>query len=73
MNNTSRSSTVSKRLLKVYRGHFCLRFGHVYKSHPVIRLGGIYLSALDFQIGDEIEVYAERGMILITKVGSESV
>jgi hypothetical protein len=58
----------SKRLLKVYRGHFCVGLRHIYKAHPVIRLGGIYLSALDFQIGDEIEVTTERGRILITKV-----
>jgi hypothetical protein len=58
----------SKRKLKVYRGHFCLRFGHSYKAHPVISLGGIYLSAFDFQIGDVIEVSTEKGRIVITKV-----
>ncbi len=63
----------SKRKLKVYRGHFCLRFGHAYKAHPVIRLGGIYLSALDFHIGDVIEVSAEKGRIVITKVNDGNV
>lgn len=58
----------SKRILKVYRGSYCLRFGRIYKAHPVIRLGGLYLSALDFKIGDMIEVQTERGKIVITKV-----
>ncbi len=42
--------TASRRQMKVYRGHFVLKYGRVFKAHPVIRLGGIYLSALDFQI-----------------------
>lgn len=66
--NEESNHICSKRLLKVYRGHYCLRYGHVYKPHPVIRLGGIYLSVLDFQIGDKIEVQTERGKIVITKV-----
>jgi hypothetical protein len=62
--------TSSKRVLKVYRGHHCCGRHHLYKPHPVIRLGGIYLSALDFQIGDVIEVKVKRGEIIITKVNS---
>ena len=34
----------------------------------MIRFGGVYLSALDFQIGDSIEITVERGKIVITKV-----
>ena len=60
----------SKRVLKVYRGHYCSGMRNVYKPHPVIRLGGVYLSALDFQIGDVIEVKVKRGEIVITKVNS---
>ena len=62
-----------KRILKVYSGYYCSSIGHRYKSHPVIRLEGIYLSAIDFQIGDKIEVTTEHGRILITKAVSENV
>ena len=63
------NQTPSKRVLKVYRGHHCSGIRHqIYKPHPVIRLGGVYLSALDFQIGDMIEVEVRRGEIVITKV-----
>jgi hypothetical protein len=62
------NNTPSKRVLRVYRGHHCSSRHHLYKPHPVIRLGGVYLSALDFQIGDRIEVAVRRGEIVITKV-----
>lgn len=68
MNDKTDEQPFSKRLLKVYRGYYCIGRMHVYKPHPVIRLGGIYLSALDFQIGDAIEVQAVLGRIIITKV-----
>jgi hypothetical protein len=61
-----------KRILKVYSGYYCSSIGHRYKTHPVIRLEGIYLAAIDFQIGDKIEVIAEKGRIIITKKFGEN-
>lgn len=56
-------STVKKRFLKIYYGHH----SNSYKQHPVIRLAGKYLSAMDFKIGDKIEVTIEKNHIVIKK------
>ena len=66
-------SKFSKRLMKVYRGHYLIGYSRSLKAHPVIRMGGIYLSHLGFQVGDAIEVSTEQGRITITKVKTESV
>lgn len=63
MNRKVNKERFSKRLLKVYYN----QYPEAKKPHPVIRLGGIYLSHLDFQIGDEIEVIVEPGIIMISK------
>jgi len=70
---THNHARFSKRLLKVYRGHYLIRYRRSLTPHPVIRLGGNYLSHLGFQVGDAIEVSAEQGRITITKVKPENV
>ena len=50
------------RTLKVYYGYH----GRPYAQHPVIRIKGKYLTALDFKIGDTVEVSLEKGRIVIT-------
>lgn len=61
-------SNVKKRNLKVYYSHK----GFPYDKKPVIRLGGDYLSEANFKIGDSIEIAAEPGRIVITKLESNS-
>lgn len=51
------------RTLKIYYGYH----GKPYVKHPMIRLAGKYLSAMDFRIGDEIEVIFDASRIVITK------
>lgn len=53
----------NKRILKVYYGYH----GKPFVKHPLIRLAGKYLAAMDFRVGDEIEVSVEPHRILITK------
>jgi hypothetical protein len=64
MEKQTNNSRFSKRLLKVYYNHY----PEAKKPHAVIRLAGFYLSELNFQIGDSIEVLAEPGKIVITKM-----
>lgn len=52
-----------KRILKVYYGYH----GAPYVKHPMIRLAGKYLSAMNFKIGDQIEVAVSDNQIVITK------
>lgn len=39
-----------------------------YIIHPAIRIGGRYLTALGFNIGDEIEITCEKHRIVIRKI-----
>ena len=70
--NESNKRNPFKRILKVCSGYYCSSIGHRLKPHPVIRLEGIYLTAIDFHIGDKIEVTAEKGRITITKKFGEN-
>jgi hypothetical protein len=54
----------SKRIRKVYHAYYPGNRD----PHPVIRIGGKYLSALEFDIGDTVEVVMEPGRIVITKI-----
>lgn len=53
----------STRTLKIYYGYH----GKPYVKHPLIRLAGKYLAAMNFQIGDEIDVTVHTNQIVITK------
>jgi type I toxin-antitoxin system toxin SymE len=57
-------SDIKIRRLKIQYGHY----HNSYHRHPVIRLAGKWLAGVDFKIDDTIEVAAEKGRIIITKV-----
>ena len=68
----SNTDLPSKRLLKVYYQHYAMCSSPVLKPYPVIRIGGLYLTALNFDIGDTIEVTLENEKITIAKVHPSS-
>lgn len=57
----------AKRIMKVYYSYH----GPPYVKCPMIRLAGNYLSAMNYNIGDEIEISVGNEKIVITKrIGS---
>lgn len=67
MSEEQNARPTKKRNMKVYYGHYALKY-HRTTRHPMIQLRGNYLADFGFNVGDTIEVSVDTGQITIKKV-----